>query len=404
MPELRDLLEEAAPHSRGPAPIDEIVRRGRRRSVTTRVASAAVVLLALVAAFNVLPSPSPSPIVDEPRPDEDGRPVGADVEVTMQPGFDGPAADQVAQRLDPKALPGTAEVVTWAETGLGRIDVVRYRTHGGEITTEEDGELYTEWDGPHCLAVTPGDRSPQPQCGPTPIHLVDDLPLGAGVHRILAAGGGSCASIQTALSVPLEVHEVVLSAADGGSVSVVPHEGLVFAHHPGHWDGPWSVALYDIEGRHLGAASLPDTVSSYFRAECEADARVAATPGTATVTVDGALGGAYVADHVRSLRWPTGPGDELRAELVSLREGVAVQLRVRLGSGDADRTRVELRLPTVDPAAPPPVFTASGDACRTDVAEVAERDVRGRIDCELVSEGGATITVRIDVEVAEAAG
>lgn len=403
MPELQDLLEEAAPRTRGPAPIDEIVRRGRRRSATTRVASAAVVLLALVAAFNVLPSPSPSPIVDEPRPDEDGRPVGADVEVTMQPGFEGPAADQVAQRLDPNALPGTAEVLTWSETGLGRIDVVRYRTDGGETTYEEDGELYTEVDGPYCLAVTQSDGSPHTQCDATPITLADDLPPGAGVHPVFVGWGGSCTLWQIALSVPLEVHQVVLEGAGGRSVSVLPDRGLVFVQYPGHWSGPWSATSYDREGQRLDTVALPDAGSYSLQTECEANARVAATPGSVTVTVDGDPGGTYVADHVRSLRWPTGPG-VLNAELVSLRGGVAVQLRVPIGSGGEDRTRVELQLPTVDPAAPPPVYTASSDTCRTDVTEVAERDVRGRLDCQLVSEGGETITVRIDVEVAEADG
>jgi hypothetical protein len=403
VPELKDLLEDAAPRTRGPVPIDEIVRRGRRRSTATRVASATVVLVALVAALNLTltPSPTPRPVVDQPSSE---GPVEVDGEVVMRAGFDGPVADRMAQRLDPTALPGTAEVLTWSDSGLGRVAVVRYRTDGGEVTWEEDGERYSETTGPYCVAITPFEGSAEPTCDSVPVDLgMWDLGRGVEFLGFLGAARGCPGRGTLGLRVRGDIDEVVVSVDDGGSIAVRPHAGLVYLAYPGAWWGAISAALYD-DGRLVDTVDvLPEmniAMSSTPDPTCLAAARIAATPGSASITVDGTRQERLVADHVRTLRWPTRPGDELRVELLSLSEEVGVVLRVPFPDGDPNRARVELRLPTVgDPSEPQPTFTASGDACQVDLAEATERTVRGRIQCELVSETDGTITARLELEV-----
>lgn len=70
MPEITELLEQAAPGGAGPAPLDDIVRRGHRRKVATRAAAVGAPLaLAAVAVGVILTGGAPTGVVIEPRPD-----------------------------------------------------------------------------------------------------------------------------------------------------------------------------------------------------------------------------------------------------------------------------------------------------------------------------------------------
>lgn len=394
MPDLRDLLEEVAPVPRGPVPLPEIVRRARRRTRTARVAGATVLALAFVVAVFRLPAPVRQPVVDQP-PVHDDASAPADVafEITMHPGFGGAAADTVAQRLDPAAIPGSAEVLTWSENGLGVVHVVRYRTDRGEVVTEEDGEEYLSVHGPHCLAVTAAEGETQPDCDRREIDP-HEFP---GLKR----GGGYCEALLVGMSVSRDAHRAVLDLTGGSSISALPHDGLIYFRYPGYLGRPETTRTYDEDGALLATFRHPVPGSS-GEEFCAAEGRAAAWHSATSIEVSGDRQGLHTVDRVRSVRTFTGGVGELRTELLSLSEGVALRLRLPLGSEAADRTRAELVLPTQDPVEDPPVFLpAEAGDCTADIATEDGR-VRGEVRCQLVSKSGEAIAVRVDVDLTAA--
>ena len=85
MPEISELLDRAAPGAGGPAPLDDIVRRGRRRKAVARGAAvgAPLAVVAVVATAVVLVGGSPAgvivddpPMANTPSPDT-RRPVAS---------------------------------------------------------------------------------------------------------------------------------------------------------------------------------------------------------------------------------------------------------------------------------------------------------------------------------------
>ncbi|MBS3942227.1 MAG: hypothetical protein KG028_14810 [Actinobacteria bacterium] len=104
MPEITELLEHAAPGAGGPAPLDDIVRRGRRRQVAARAAAVGAPLAVVAVVVAVLMtggSPSgvvidpPPPMAETPDPDPTPQPTepGEAGEPTPGTGEEAPAVD-----------------------------------------------------------------------------------------------------------------------------------------------------------------------------------------------------------------------------------------------------------------------------------------------------------------------
>jgi hypothetical protein len=418
VPDLHELLDRAVAGPTGPAPLEAIVRRGRRRALAARAAAAGAAAVTLLLAASLLPGPTAEPplvdespgddLVDEapgeeagpdetPRPDDDA--VTLAMQVTMQPGFDGPEADLVARRFDERAIPGSAEVLTWSENGLGRVEVVRYRNDRGEVdvSTAEDvaaGERAVRIDGPECVSVSrPEGVASEPTCGEP--GNVEWFPAEL---RGVRSGTITCELAQVELSVEPDATEVVLELPTGRTVVVEPYDGQLAVRYPGHWGAPERSRAYGDDGALL-ATYEHDASRGFGAGDCAAQASRAAWTAATSIVVAGARGRTYGVDHARSVRWSEDPAGEVVAELVSLEEGVALRLRLPREEADAARMGASVWLPTVDLADPFPRFDpVDGDGCDGDLAYGAT-SVQGELRCELVSDAGETIAVRIELSL-----
>lgn len=407
MPDLDDLLERAAPPPSGPPPFDEIVQRGRRRARTTQLLVAGAALLAVLVAASLLPDPAPRlPVVDD-GPDDD-----AAATFTMQPGFDGRDADVVAQRLDRRAILGSAEVLTWSENGFGRAEVVRYRISPseGDVDRGEDlgedlasGESAVSADGPVCIAVSePDGISSSASCiepGPEPNHIL--MSRGRLWSTLYCEGEVR----EAQLGVPEDAAEVVLDLVTDRTLVVRPHRGLVYVRYPGHWGSAERSRAYGADGTLL--ATYQHETSEPFgslEAECDSPASNAAWHASATIEVDGDRQGTFVAERAQSVQWPEDPAGVVEAELVSLDEGVALRLHLPREEADPERVLASVWLPTIDLADPFPRYdTVDGSGCTGDVRG-DDAGLEGTLRCDLASEAGDTVEVTIAVSLEPADG
>jgi hypothetical protein len=398
MPDLDDLLERAAPAPSGPVPLDAIVQRGRRRGRTTKVLVAGAALLAVLVAASLLPDPAPRLPVGDHGPDDD-----AAATFTMQPGFDGPDADVVAQRLDGRAIPGSAEVLTWSENGFGRAEAVRYRISPSEVDVDrgddlgEDlasGERAVSDDAPVCIAVSePDNISSSASCiepGPEPTHVL--MSRGRLWSTIFCEGEVR----EAQLGVPEDAAEVVLDLVTDRTLVVRPHRGLVYVRYPGHWGTAERSRAYGADGRLL--ATYQHETSEPFgtlEADCDGQQGSAAWRGTATIEVDGDRQGTFVAERAQSVQWPEDPASVVQAELISLDEGVALRLHLPREEADPERVLASVWLPTIDLADPFPRYDPVGGTGCTGDLRSDDDGVDGTLTCELVSAAGNRIRATI---------
>jgi hypothetical protein len=391
MPDLDDLLERAAPTPSGPVPLDAIVQRGRRRGRTTKVLVAGAALLAVLVAASLLP------VVDD-GPDDD-----AAATFTMQPGFDGPDADVVAQRMDRRAILGSAEVLTWSENGFGRAEVVQYRISPSEGAVDRGEDLGEDLasaeravsdDAPVCIAVSePDNISSSASCiepGPEPTHVL--MSRGRLWSTIFCEGEVR----EAQLGVPEDAAEVVLDLVTDLTLVVRPHRGLVYVRYPGHWGTAERSRAYGADGTLL--ATYQHETSEPFgtlEADCDGHQSSAAWRGTATIEVDGDRHGTFVAERAQSVQWPEDPTGTVQAELISLDEGVALRLHLLREEADPGRVRASVWLPTVDLADPFPRYDPVGGSGCTGDLRSDDTGVAGTLTCELGSAAGDTIRATI---------
>jgi hypothetical protein len=398
VPDLDDLLERAAPAPSGPVPLDAIVQRGRRRGRTTKVLVAGAALLALLVAASLLPDPAPRlPVVDD-GPDDDAAATFA-----MQPGFAGPDADVVAQRLDGRAIPGSAEVLTWSENGFGRAEVVRYRISPSEADVDKgedlgedlaSGEGAAGVDGPVCIAVSePDGISSSASCiepGPEPSHVL----MSRG--RLWSTIFCEAEVREAQLGVPEGAAEVVLDLVTDRTLVVRPHRGLVYVRYPGHWGTAERSRAYGADGTLLATYQHETSEpSGTLEADCDNPASNAVWHATATIEVDGDRQGTFVAERAQSVQWPEDPAGVVQAGLVSLDEGVALRLHLPREEADPSRVRASVWLPTIDLADPFPRYDPVGVTGCTGDLRSDDAGVDGTLTCDLVSPAGGTVQATI---------
>jgi hypothetical protein len=407
MPDLDDLLERAAPAPAGPPPVDAIVRRGRRRARTTQVLVAGAALLAVLVAASLLPDPAPRlPVVD------DGPDDGAAATFPMQPGFEGPDADVVAQRMDRRAILGSAAVLTWSENGFGRAEVVQYRISPseGDVDRGEDlgedlasAERAVSDDAPVCIAVSePDGISSSANCiepGPEPNHVL--MSRGRLWSTIYCEGEVR----EAQLGVPEDAAEVVLDLVTDRTLVVRPHRGLVYVRYPGLWGSAERSRAYDADGTLLAIYQHETSEpSGSSETGCDSAASNAAWHASASIEVDGDRQGTFVAERAQSVQWPEDPAGVVEAELVSLDEGVALRLHLPREEVDPPGVRASVWLPTVDLADPFPRYDPVGGTGCTGDLRSDDAGIEGTLRCDLVSPAGETIQATIALTLEAPAG
>ncbi|HSK21810.1 MAG TPA: hypothetical protein VK906_01475 [Egicoccus sp.] len=142
MPEITELLERAAPGGAGPAPLDDIVRRGRRRQAMVRTAAVGAPLAAVVVVVAVLVTGgSPTGVVIDPppmaeTPDPTPTPSAEPTEPTApeQDSAPDPVAAGEVGNVPLGDLGVEAFVVAPAESAFGDV-VPRVDRHRPESTT-----------------------------------------------------------------------------------------------------------------------------------------------------------------------------------------------------------------------------------------------------------------------------
>lgn len=165
MPDITDLLDQAAPEPGGAAPLDTIVRRGRRRRTATRVAAVGTPLAAVVVAAVVLTGGSPSGVTidpppmldapDEPAPEPTDDPADDDgTDAAPEPDETTPAPDGTANDgwvapaglgQDLLLLPGDEPTVTRLAAAGGADELTLDAGGPGEVGLFADGAGGIVW-------------------------------------------------------------------------------------------------------------------------------------------------------------------------------------------------------------------------------------------------------------------
>jgi hypothetical protein len=207
MPEITELLEQAAPGAGGPAPFDDIVRRGRRRKVATRAAAVGAPLAVVVVVAVIMTGGSPTGVVIDPPP-------------------------PMAETPDPDPTPQPTPSVTDGETGPESAPET-----AGEVGTVSLGDLGVEVFvvGPTESAfgdVVPRVDRHRPGSTTLPLEIEAGFPGAAGLVPDGEGGFAWQPDWQSAEPAPVlhhdrrgEVHTLFEADADQTLRLVGPHDG-----------------------------------------------------------------------------------------------------------------------------------------------------------------------------------
>lgn len=391
MPDLEELLDRAVPPHDVNPPVDRIVRRARRRTAAQVLGLVALVAVATTTALTTAGGTDrPEPPVIAPVPSPTGsdadlptrrpvvRQVGGDLELTMQPGTDGPAAQAHADGLGASVDAGTAEVVTWIESDLGRVEVITFEGSppGRSFSTD-------------CLAVRDPFTSQPPDCGPDALDRLNRVGL------VGYGGGIDCDLVVQGVYGGPDAHEFVVTTQSGPTVSIVAWKGLAYVIYPGLWGRPLTVDSYDADGNAIASLGtgrdLRDHPCGSGLAGWASDSEVS-HHGFETTELDRVEQAGWQADH-RTLRLTLSgamPPATLTVRVVLDDEWGPVDgnFLVRLDVASTDDPDRILRFETRD-----------ADDCKFNLSTVGPDAIEGWIDCLLPGDGPTVndIAARLDL-------